>query len=66
MAPIIIKIRSHKIKNYFRRNLGAPFIMRFQISLIICAGLLVSGGSVLADGSATVAFSFWFSGFFCS
>lgn len=56
MGPIVIRIRLYKIKNYFRRNLGAPFIIGFQISLIVCAGLLISGGSVLANAVANAAY----------
>jgi len=56
MAPIVIKIRPYKIKSYFRRNPGAPFIIGFQISLIVCAGLLISGGSVLVDAVANAAY----------
>ena len=48
----------YSIKNYFWHNPGAPFIIGFQISLVVCAGLLTSGGSVLADGVATVAYFF--------
>ena len=49
---------SSRIKNYFWRNPGASFIIGFQVSLVVYAGLLISGGSVLADGAATVAYFF--------
>ena len=35
-----------------------PFIIGFQLSLVVCAGLLISGGSVLADSVATLAYFF--------
>jgi tellurite resistance protein TehA-like permease len=38
------------------KNPGAPFIMGFQFSLIVCAGLLISDNSILADSVATVAY----------
>jgi hypothetical protein len=46
------------LRSYFWRNPGAPFIIGFQVSLLVCAGLLISGGSVLVDGVATVAYFF--------
>jgi len=35
---------------------GAPFIIGFQMLLIVCAGLLVSGGSFFANSVANVAY----------
>ena len=46
------------IKNYIWHNIGAPFVVGFQASLIIFAGLLITGNSVLADSVATVAYFF--------
>ena len=45
-----------RIKNYFRRNPVALFIIGFQILLIVCAGLLISGNSFWAEGVAVVAY----------
>ena len=47
-----------RIKTYFWHNPGSPFIIGFQVSLVVCAGLLISSSSVLADGVATVAYLF--------
>ena len=45
-----------KVKRYFRENLGAPFIIGFQILLLVCAGLLIFGNAELANGVATGAY----------
>ena len=45
-----------RIKRYLRQNPGASFIIGFQILLLVCAGLLIVGNSVWADGLATVAY----------
>ena len=45
-----------RIKNYFRRNPGALFIVGFQVLLLVCAGLLFSGYSSWAEGVAVVAY----------
>jgi len=45
-----------KIKTYFKENPGATFIIGFQALLLVCAGLLISGNSLLADGVAVVAY----------
>jgi len=45
-----------RIKRYFRRNPGAFFIVGFQILLLVCAGLLISGNSFWAEGVAVVAY----------
>lgn len=50
------KTRVRLIKEYFRENLGAPFIIGFQIFLLVCAGLLIGGASVWADGLAVLAY----------
>lgn len=46
-----------KIKTYFRENPGVTFIVIFQVLLLVCAGLLISGNSLLAEGVAIVAYS---------
>jgi len=45
-----------KIKNYFRNNPGALFIIGFQVLLLVCAGLLFQGNSVLVDEVAVCAY----------
>ena len=45
-----------RVKGYVRENLGAPFIIGFQVLLLVCAGLLIVGNTWLANGLATVAF----------
>ncbi len=45
-----------RIKNYFRRNPGTLFIIGFQVLLLVCAGLLISGSSFWAEGVAVVAY----------
>ena len=45
-----------RVKGYVRENLGAPFIIGFQVLLLVCAGLLIVGNTWLANGLATGAF----------
>jgi ABC-type iron transport system FetAB permease component len=45
-----------RAKRYFRENPGALFVIAFQILLLVCAGLLIGGNSVWADGLAVVAY----------
>ncbi|MFQ5821149.1 MAG: hypothetical protein ACE5I5_14245 [Candidatus Heimdallarchaeota archaeon] len=45
-----------RIKRYLRDNPGASFIIGFQILLLVCAGLLILGNSVWAEGVAVVAY----------
>ena len=45
-----------RIKRYLRDNPGAAFIIGFQILLVVCAGLLIVGTPVWADGVAVVAY----------
>jgi len=45
-----------KIKNYFKNNPGAPFVIGFQLLLIVCAGLLIQGSSAVANDVATYAY----------
>jgi len=45
-----------KVKHFLRENLGAPFILGFQVLLAVCAVLLVFGFSFLAEGVAVIAY----------
>lgn len=45
-----------RIKRYFRRNPAAFFITGFQILLLVCGGLLISGSSYWAEGIAVSAY----------
>jgi len=45
-----------RVKRYFKENLGVPFIIVFQVLLLICAGLLIIGNAELANGVATGAY----------
>jgi len=45
-----------RAKKYLRENPGALFIIGFQILLLVCAGLLIEGNSVLADELAVAAY----------
>jgi len=45
-----------KIKNYFRRNPETLFIVVFQVLLLVCVGLFISGNSFWAEGLAVVAY----------
>lgn len=51
-----VTINITKIVKYFRENLGAPFIIVFQMLLLFCASLLVRGYSNLANDVAIYAF----------
>lgn len=51
-----IRVPVHRLKRYFRENLGAPFIIAFQVLLLGCAGLLVQGNSALANEVAIYAY----------
>jgi ABC-type Mn2+/Zn2+ transport system permease subunit len=51
-----VTINITKIVKYFRENLGAPFIIFFQMLLLFCAFLLVRGYSNLANDVAIYAF----------
>jgi len=54
----VFSIRQYlpRIKRYFRRNPASLFITGFQVLLLVCAGLLISGNSVWAEGVAVVAY----------
>ena len=56
VKKITIKIKSKKIEITFGENLGAPFIIGFQVLLVACACLLVQGNSVLANDVAVSAY----------
>lgn len=45
-----------KIKKYFKENPGAIYVVAFQVLLLVCAGLLIQGNSVLAEGVAIIAY----------
>lgn len=45
-----------RIKRYFKDNPGTPFIMGFQLLLLVCAGLLIQGNSVMANEVAVYAY----------
>ena len=48
--------RFPKIKRYLKDSPGAPFIVGFQLLLLICAGLLIQGNSVVASEVAVYAY----------
>jgi hypothetical protein len=45
-----------KVKKYFRENLGAPFVIGFQMLLLVCASLLIMDSSMLANEVAVYAY----------
>lgn len=45
-----------KIKKYLKDNPGAPFVIGFQLLLVVCAGLLIQGNSVMANEVAVYAY----------
>lgn len=45
-----------RIKRYLKDNPGAPFIIGFQLLLLVCAGLLIQGNSVMANEVAVYAY----------
>jgi len=45
-----------KIKKYFKNNPGAPFIIGFQLLLLVCVGLLIQGNLVIANEVAVYAY----------
>ena len=45
-----------RVKRYFRENLGAPFVIGFQVLLLTVAGLLSVGNSALANDVAVCAY----------
>jgi hypothetical protein len=57
MLPRIYVKIPPKVKKYFRDNLGAPFIIGFQLLLLVCASLLIQGSTSAANEIAIVAYS---------
>jgi len=51
-----ITIKIPRIIRYFRQNIGAPLVIVFQILLLSCAALLISGYSNLANEVAIYAY----------
>ena len=51
-----ITINITRIMRYFRQNIGAPFVILFQILLLSCAALLIWGYSNLANEVAIYAY----------
>lgn len=45
-----------KMKEYFKDNPGALFVLGFQLLLVACAGLLIQGSLAVANEIATYAF----------
>lgn len=45
-----------RIRRYLRDNPGASFVIGFQLLLLVCAGLLILGNSVWAEGVAVAAY----------
>ncbi len=45
-----------KVKEYIKDNPGAPFVIGFQLLLVVCAGLLIQGSSAIASEVATYAY----------
>ncbi len=45
-----------KIKEYLKDNLGAPFVIGFQLFLILSAGLLIQRNLVMANEVAVYAY----------
>jgi hypothetical protein len=51
-----ITINITRIGRYFRQNLGAPFVIVFQLLLLVCAVLLIRGYSNLTEEVAIYAY----------
>ena len=45
-----------KIKDYLKDNPSAPFVLGFQVLLVVCAGLLIQGSPTTAEGVAIYAY----------
>lgn len=56
MVKTRVKLQIYKLKGYCKENLGAPFILGFQILLVICAYLLVLEASMVANEVAIYAY----------
>ncbi|MFH0896721.1 MAG: hypothetical protein V1850_01565 [Candidatus Bathyarchaeota archaeon] len=48
--------RSSRIPSFLKENLGAPLVIGFMSVLLVCAGLLAFGNSVLANDLAIYAY----------
>jgi hypothetical protein len=57
MVKVAIRVKASRLREYFRENLGAPFVVGFQVLLLVCAGLLIQGDSGLANEVAVYAYS---------
>ncbi len=49
-------VRAPRIKRYLKDNPGAPFIIGFQLLLLVCAGLLIHGNSVMVNEVGVYAY----------
>ncbi len=47
-----------RVKHFLRENLGAFFVLSFQVLLVVYAVLSFFGSSSLAESAAVVAYSF--------
>jgi hypothetical protein len=56
MFTLRIKIPVSWLKRHFWPNLGVPFIVAFQVMLLVCAHLLVQENVALANDVAVYAF----------
>jgi len=56
MFPRLIAQVSPKIKEYFKDNPGVPFVIGFQLLLVVSAGLLIQGSSATANEVAIYAY----------
>jgi len=56
MDSIKIRFDLLKFKRYFRENLGAPFIILFQVLLFLSGGFFTQGNSALADAIAVYSY----------
>lgn len=56
LSVVLLALRAQKVEGYFRKNFGAPFIIGFIVLLLVAAGLLVMGDSVLANDVSVYAY----------
>jgi hypothetical protein len=52
----MISTKRARIRRYLRDNPGSSFVIGFQILMLACAGLLLLGNSVWAEGVAVAAY----------
>lgn len=45
-----------KIKGYLKDNPGVPFVVGFQVLLVVCVGLLIQGSPAMAEEVAIYAY----------